>query len=238
MLWVKQLSLIVGVEVQAVTTAVGAFFAGLAVGGYAWGRLADRLGRPLFLYAILEIAVAVLAVSASFGLAKSPPLFAYLEASIGPFAWLLPFFLVGAPAMLMGGTFPVLMRSLAPQAEKFGVAGGLLYTANASGAIAGALLTSFVLIPALGVRGSALAAGAINLAAALVAFALGCNIWTRSIVRRLPPVSSRPPGSGLALLRYAIAGGIALGYEVIWSQATVQWTSTQPLPSPWCWQLT
>jgi spermidine synthase len=207
---VKQLSLMVGVEVQAIMTAVGAFFGGLAVGGYAWGRLADRLGRPLFLYAILEIAVAILAVGASFGLANGPPLFAHLEASIGPFAWLLPFVLVGLPAMLMGGTLPVLMRSFALQAEKFGVAGGRLYAANTSGAVVGALLTSFVLIPALGVRGSSLAAGALNLVAALVAFALACTLRTRSTVRRLPPVSSRPSGFGLALILYAIAGGIAL----------------------------
>ena len=32
-LWVKQLALIVGVDVNAVTTAVSAFFAGLAIGG-------------------------------------------------------------------------------------------------------------------------------------------------------------------------------------------------------------
>jgi spermidine synthase len=227
MLWVKQLSLMVGVEVQAITTGLATFFAGLAVGGYVWGRLADRLGRPLFLYAILEITVAVLAVGASFGLAKAPPLFAYLEASIGPLAWLLPFLLVGAPAMLMGGTLPVLMRSFAPQAGKFGVAGGRLYAANTTGAIAGALLTPFVLIPALGVRGSALAAGAINLVAALPAFALAGRLRIRSVVLRLPAVSSRPPGSGLALILYAIVGGIALGYEVIWSQAMVQWTSTR-----------
>lgn len=46
-LWVKQLSLVVGVEVYAVTTAISAFFAGLALGGLAFGRLADRLARPL-----------------------------------------------------------------------------------------------------------------------------------------------------------------------------------------------
>jgi spermidine synthase len=227
MLWVKQLSLMVGVEVQAITTAVGAFFGGLAVGGYVWGRLADRIRRPLFFYAILEIAVAILAVGASFGLAKGPPLFAYLEARIGPFAWLLPFLLVGAPALLMGGTLPVLMRSFAPQAEKLGLAGGRLYAANTSGAIAGALLTSFLLIPTLGMRGATLAAGAINLVTALVAFAMSCSIHARNIVHRLSPVSSSSTGSGLALVLYAIAGGIALGYEVIWSQTMVQWTSTR-----------
>jgi spermidine synthase len=226
MLWVKQLSLMVGVEVQAITVAVGAFFGGLAVGGYVWGRFADRLDRPLFLYVILEIAVAILAVGASFGLAKGPPLFAYLEASIGPFAWVLPFILVGVPAMLMGGTLPILMRSFAPQAKKFSVAGGRLYAANTFGAIAGVLLTSFVLIPALGVCGSALAAGAINLVTALVAFAVAWSIRARNIVGQ-SPVSSCPTDSSLALILYATAGGIALGYEVIWSQTMVQWTSTR-----------
>src|SRR5579864_8178380 len=33
LLWIKQLSLVVGVEVYAVTVAVSAFFAGLAIGG-------------------------------------------------------------------------------------------------------------------------------------------------------------------------------------------------------------
>jgi hypothetical protein len=32
-LWVKQLSLVVGVDVYAITTGVSAFFAGLALGG-------------------------------------------------------------------------------------------------------------------------------------------------------------------------------------------------------------
>jgi hypothetical protein len=38
-LWVKQLSLVVGVEVYAVTTGVAAFFVGLALGSFWFGRL-------------------------------------------------------------------------------------------------------------------------------------------------------------------------------------------------------
>src|SRR5262249_39590230 len=41
-LWVKQLRRVVGVEVHAVTIALSAFFAGLALGGALLGRLADR----------------------------------------------------------------------------------------------------------------------------------------------------------------------------------------------------
>ncbi|MGE8680217.1 MAG: hypothetical protein ACN6PE_16495, partial [Achromobacter marplatensis] len=46
-LWIKQLSLVVGVEVSAIAGAVSAFFLGLALGGWFLGRLADRLARPV-----------------------------------------------------------------------------------------------------------------------------------------------------------------------------------------------
>src|ERR1700728_3978621 len=62
-LWIKQLSLVVGIEVFATTTGVGAFFAGLALGSLVLGRLADTISRPLRLYACLEIGAAVLGVA-------------------------------------------------------------------------------------------------------------------------------------------------------------------------------
>ena len=46
-LWVKQLGLVVGVEVHAVALGVAAFFAGLALGGWKGGPMADRQTRPL-----------------------------------------------------------------------------------------------------------------------------------------------------------------------------------------------
>src|SRR5215211_6264319 len=54
-LWIKQLSLVVGVDVYAVTTGVSAFFAGLALGGTLFGWWVDRLARPFLLYAFLEL---------------------------------------------------------------------------------------------------------------------------------------------------------------------------------------
>lgn len=230
--WIKQLSLVVGVDLHAVSTAVSAFFAGLALGGWLFGARADRTAQPMRLYAWLEIGVAVLGIGATLALANAAPLFARLEAQAGIFAWALPFVLVGLPAVLMGGTLPVLMRAVVSKTGEFGKAGGLLYAANTAGAIAGALLTSFAFIPAFGVRGAAFAAALLNILVAVVAFVLA---------RRAPPLpvgeTARPepdtPASGdtgktqLALWLYAICGGLALGYEVIWSQAIVQWTDTR-----------
>ena len=165
-LWIKQLSLVVGVEVYAITIGISAFFAGLALGGWLFGRWADRLQQPVLLYAGLEVLVAVLGVGATFAMSLAASPFAWLEQHVGLVAWVLPFALVGIPALLMGGTLPVLVRSLAADSQHSGKAGGQLYAANTAGAIAGTLLAAFVLIATLGVRGSALAAAMLNLLAA------------------------------------------------------------------------
>jgi spermidine synthase len=226
-LWIKQLSLVVGVDVYAVTTGVSAFFAGLALGGTLFGWWVDRLARPFLLCAFLQLGIAVLGVAATLVLARAAQPFTALEEVAGPLAWALLFALIVVPAVLMGGTLPILVRSRAPQEGQVGAAGGRLYAAHTAGAIAGALLTSFVLIPLLGVRGTAFAAAAINLAAA--AGALGLDRITSPLALAGPvPKRTRLAGEArIALMLYAVAGGIALGYEVVWSQAMVPFMSTR-----------
>lgn len=225
-LWIKQLTLVVGAEVQAVTTGVSAFFAGLALGGWMFGRLADRLEKPLRLYAWIELSAMVLAVGATFALAHSARPFATMQAHIGVLAWALPFALVGVPAILMGGTLPVLMRAVAPLAGNVGRAGGRLYAANTAGAIAGTLAAPFILIPALGVQRSAIAAAVLNAVASLFSLALSRRVPASTPAKTAETGEDRNRAQ-LALVLYAIAGGIALGYEVIWSQAIVQFISTR-----------
>ncbi|HCP56508.1 MAG TPA: spermidine synthase, partial [Pseudomonas sp.] len=225
-LWVKQLSLIVGVEVYAVTTAISAFFAGLALGGLVFGRFADRLKRPLKLYAGLELSVAVFGLGATILLAQSAGLFARLESSIGLFAWLLPFALVGIPAFLMGGTLPVLMRALSPQDGRFGEAGGRLYAANTAGAIIGTLLAAFVLIAQFGVIGSAVTAAIFNAIAGIVAMLVSQadkSLPEAGAFKRIPATAQ----ARLAIWLYCIAGGVALGYEIVWTQSIVPFMSTR-----------
>lgn len=221
-LWIKQLSLVVGVEVYAITTGISAFFAGLAIGGWVFGRWADRVAQPLLLYAGLEVLVAILAVGTTVAMSVAASAFAWLQNHVGVFAWLLPFTLVGIPAVLMGGTLPVLVRALANDP---GRAGGQLYAANTLGAIVGTLLAAFVLIASLGVRGSALFAAMLNLLAAAGA------LW---FARQHPAAVTAPikhhaekAPDRTALWLYSIAGGVALGYEVVWSQSIVQFMSTR-----------
>jgi MFS family permease len=226
-LWIKQLSLIVGVDVHAVAVGVSAFFGGMAVGNAVLGRLADRVRRPLLLYGSIEAGIAVLSVAVTVALAHAAELFATAEAAVGLLAWTIPLALVAAPAVLMGGTLSVLLRSLQPLQGTIGFTAAGLYASNTLGAVAGALLCPFALLPFLGVRGSSLVAAAANLAVAAAAMALdriSTPVMTDDRPRLTAALPKRVP---LALVLYSIAGGIALGYEVVWSQAIVQFMSTR-----------
>ncbi|SSW62313.1 Polyamine aminopropyltransferase [Achromobacter veterisilvae] len=223
-LWIKQLSLIVGVEVHAIAVAVSAFFFGLALGSAWLGRLADRSARPLRLYAGIELGVALLALGVTWALAHGGPLFARAEQAWSWLAWLAMLAVVAIPPILMGGTLPVLLRACG--AGQVGRAGGVLYAANTAGAIAGALLPAFVLIPAYGVFGTACVAAGLNLAAAAGAWAL----------QRQAPAAAREASADvqalsseawLAIGLYSAAGAIAMGYEVLWSQMVVPFMSTR-----------
>ncbi len=226
-LWIKQLSLVVGIEVYSIAIAVSAFFAGLAIGGFTFGRWADRLRRPLVLYVILEVGIALLAVTSTVLLAHSAEPFAAIESRAGVTAWLLPFTLVGVPAFLMGGTLPVAVRSWLSGGDSIARIGGGLYAVNTAGGIAGALLSSFAFVPWFGVRGTAFAAASLNLASAVVGFFLNRGQTEKPQLTLEPDRLHYSREARIALTLYALSGGIALGYEVVWSQTIAQFLSTR-----------
>jgi spermidine synthase len=59
-LWVRLLSLAFGVTTGAVTTVLAGFMAGLALGSFAAGRVADRVRYPLVVYGVVEVGIAAL----------------------------------------------------------------------------------------------------------------------------------------------------------------------------------
>ncbi|MGL3210238.1 fused MFS/spermidine synthase [Bradyrhizobium sp. BR 1433] len=166
MIWIKQLSLVVGADVYAITTAVSAFFTGLALGGLIFGGRADRASQPAKLYIAIEIGIGITGVATTLILANIAPVFVAIESASGLLAWAMVFVLVGIAPLLMGGTLPVLVRAVLHNSGDAGRIGGRLYAANTAGAILGALLPMFVLIPLFGVQGTSIAAATLNVLAA------------------------------------------------------------------------
>jgi hypothetical protein len=182
-LWTRRLSLTFGVTVYAASTVLAVFMAGLAIGSYIAGRVSDRVERPVRLFALVEVLIAITALITPYALQGVESLYVSIAPSLtdaqilktlvrGGLAALV---LIG-PAILMGSTYPLLLRAASRTATGLSTSAALLYGINTAGAIAGTLLGSLWLVPALGMQKSFLAAAAINLAVAGTAWLFGRNL--------------------------------------------------------------
>ena len=63
LIWVRQLGLVFGTTVFAVTTVLTTFFSGLALGAALFGKRADHHANPLKLYGFLEIGIGLSALA-------------------------------------------------------------------------------------------------------------------------------------------------------------------------------
>ncbi|HEY5656288.1 MAG TPA: hypothetical protein VIY27_00720, partial [Myxococcota bacterium] len=182
--WQKYLATLLGSHAEATAAVLAIFLGGLAVGyalfGNATRRLAQRAHRsrrnPRFLlfYGGIEAGIGLyaLAFPALFGLAQSLSLHVPLHAGLGfAFDILLTIALIGPPAVLMGGTIPILTLALAGDLQHATRIHAWVYGFNTLGAFAGALAGGFFLVPLLGLDGVLYAMAVLNLGAG-AAFAL------------------------------------------------------------------
>ena len=229
--WSRQLVLVFGNTTQAVSTILTGFFGGMAIGAAVGGRIADRVRSPLRMYGVLELilVVVVLVTPATFGLIHEVYRGIYPAIEGTPFlviVRLLLAVLALAPAtILMGATFPSLVRHLSSTAS-LSRAFGRLYAANTIGAILGTLLAGIVLIELFGL-GGALAIGATgSFIAGVLAIALSRRRRDAPVVQAPPPAATaapeqRPgptPHVALALTIAFISGFTSLGYQVTWTR--------------------
>lgn len=221
-LWFRQAGLALGNSVWATSLVLTGFMAGLGLGNALAARVADRWANPIRVYALVEATIAATGVALVFilpslGVALAPALRALdsVPLLLNSLRFAVAFAMLLVPATAMGVTLPLMTRALCAVEPHFGAVLGALYGWNTIGAMAGVLATEAVLVEALGIRGTALAAGGCNLAAALLALALSS---------RAVPVATTT-GEALAIdwrraapwLAAAFASGFAvLAYEVVW----------------------
>lgn len=228
--WSRQLVLVFGNTTQAVSAILTGFFGGMAIGAAVGGRIADRVRSPLRMYGLLEIAlvVVVLITPVSFGLIheayrgiypaiEGTPLLALARLGLAVLAL--------APAtVMMGATFPVLVRHLSRSSE-LSHAFGRLYSANTIGAVAGTLLAGLVLIELLGLSGALAVGASCSAVAGLIALWLARRDDRSTAAAEHEP-ASRPGGRTvarqgsirLALVIAFVSGVTSLGYQVTWTR--------------------
>jgi len=181
----KYLSYVVGATAYAVSAVLAAFMTGLALGAYAGGKVSLRVLRPVALYGVLELVVAVavavaprefeLLASVYAGLARRAP---DSLAALSALRWLVALVIVIVPTTAMGATLPILTRALrdGAGAKSRERQLGALYAANTCGGAGGAVLAAYLVLPVLGLRGTVWAAAALSAAVGVAALWLGRHV--------------------------------------------------------------
>ncbi len=224
-LWTRQFELILGATTYSAGVVLAAYMAGLFLGSRWGARWAVRFAHPLKLYGTLELAVGIYAVLLAVGFPLVDHAFLSLETHwLFPHSWFILVRFLGSLALLvipttfMGATLPCLSSladNSAPEASSFA---GTLYAVNTAGAVAGAGLAGYWLLPFFGQWETALLTALVNLLLGFTGWILG-NLYSNR--KRRIPVQKAPSKPGpleapvtAALALACLSGTAAMMYEV------------------------
>src|SRR5258705_2534971 len=222
-IWQRLLVLFSGADLYSVTIIVASFMGGMGVGHLAGGHVADRVTprAALLCFAGAELAIAL------FGFFSRPLYYDFLynrvgDTQIGAAAQaLLLFASLLWPTFFMGASLPLLSRALASRIERASTVIGVLYGVNTLGAATGALLSTWVFLPRLGLEGSLRIGVALNVACALVLLP-SVALLSRSREPAAEPPAAQPPGDlttfpfAVWAVIFACSGLLALSLEIVW----------------------
>jgi spermidine synthase len=226
-LWFRRFAHIWGASTLAMAVVVSSFLLGLGVGAHFLGRRADRSPSPLKAYAWCEAGIGFLALlipyecsllSAATGalypaLHSLPLLYTLVR-------FLLTFLVIGPPCVLMGGTFPLLVRQFAGTGE-LGPTAGWLYAVNTGGAAVGCYLAGFHLLPWIGLSGANLLAAGLNFLIALAGLLLAGRLGPvagSGAASSPAPSPDAAPGRGPLYAAAALTGLAALLLQMVWTR--------------------
>jgi spermidine synthase len=198
---------------------IGVVLAGLSLGYWLGGALADRLPSPRLLVLVMALGAGLVLL---VPVIDAPVLEAILRWDPGPRLdpLLASIVLFGPASVVLAATTPVVVRLRARSLATLGRTAGRLFAVSTAGSIAGTFVTAFWLVPVLGTEQLlVVGAGALFVAAGLVAG------W-----ERLPVLAV----AGLAAAAGAGAYGSSLGDEtgrVLSGAAAKNWSPLYRLRS-------
>jgi spermidine synthase len=236
-LWSREFVTVFGNSSYAISIVLCAYMSGLGLGSLIGGKVADRITQRLTVFAGIQAAVGILALT-------MPLLLAWVRGLVPTLSVLSPesllvstlarfglsFAILAAPCFLMGTTLPLLVRAVTLSSQSVARRVALLYGWNTVGAALGCVAAGFWMLDTLGMRLTNLLAVGINVLVAIVVVALGKPL--AQAVDALPangvqaeptrPAAAPEPAApvslpGLLLLVIAFGNGLAsLVCEVLW----------------------
>lgn len=239
-LWSRYLGLFVGHSAYAQIIVLVIFLGGMSLGAHLVGRRSERIRRPLIGYAVVELIVGLMAIVfhdvfvavTDFAYASIFPSFSGF--GLTAVKWTIAGLLILPQSVLLGSTFPLMSSGvirLARARVEPGRVLALLYFSNSLGAAAGVLLAGLWLIGVVGLPGTLMVAGFINVLIAAFVFLLARAQERLSAIEvqageqpdaavRSPEVPPLPtPDPHLSFILLSVAFGTAVAsfiYEIAW----------------------
>jgi spermidine synthase len=223
--YVKLLRYWVGNTAYAVAAVLCAYMAGLAVGSFAAGKWLIRASRLLAVYGSMEFVVGLYSLGLPWIMDKLKPAYLHMTARVGPDSNLA---LIGhftasivillLPTLMMGATYPVVVRAASQAIADCSDVAEKLYFANLAGAALGTLLSDFLFLRFWGLGNTLLLVAGVN--SVLATFAM---LVQRRQPARPHATTERPAaaparwGNGASLVVAFSGGFLALFLEMVWT---------------------
>jgi spermidine synthase len=222
-IWSHYLKLFLGHAAYAQSLVLSIFMGGMAIGAWLAGQYSPRWRSPILIYAIVEGIIGVLALifHNSFLGITDLAYTSILPATDSVMAahllkWSIAALMIIPQSILLGMTFPLMTAGIIRRyPERSGGTISLLYFTNSIGAAAGVLASGFWLIAAVGLPGTIMTAGVLNILLAL-------TVW---VVIKLDPATaalkstttrSVDRNNKLLLLAAFVTGMASFIYEIGW----------------------
>lgn len=177
--WTRALLMVIGSTTYAFTVMLSAFLVGIFSGSLISARFADKIKSPVIGFAIAEIVLCFFGVLALFTFNHLPyiNLIAGIQLKESPDLTLCFRFLAAGLVLLpislcLGMIFPLAVKVCARDLERIGKSLGQLYSINTVGAIVGAFLAGFVVIPIFGTEQTLVLTSLVNLLLGAVLLAM------------------------------------------------------------------
>jgi len=220
-IWLRLLTLFFGVSSFAISTIVGTFMGGIALGSYIFGNISEKKQNVVKIYAYLEFFIGLSSLVVFLILNNTTFLHEiyyhfYNNASFYGLSFVrlaLAILLLLLPSTLIGGTIPLVSKYLIRKEDAVGKDFSKIYYINTFGALAGTVLVSFFFVRYFGVNYSFFSAFLINILIFLFIAVFSVKESAEGSDRE--SVENAGTRDGILYLA-AVIGFIHIGYEVLW----------------------
>jgi len=244
LIWIRQLSLVFGGTLYAISAVLCAFMTGLALGAWGIGQFLSHKNKQkktvnlVLLYGLIEGLIGLYGLFFPYGLELISGFYSPIVNGTIELSFLLhwiEFFLSTAlmlPATIcMGATLPLIGSwSIGKNSERILPDVSILYSLNTFGAVAGCLYTQTIALKYFGVSATNLTAIGMNFLVFLLCtplrsyFIKSSSSKTPVIKHKINHVRSSTPDRKLSLLLifiFAYSGMAALASEILWTRVLV-----------------